>query len=67
MPAEEGEVSAVAAETGDVVLSTEDLRAVTGFAVESAQEVLEIFEAPAGGGRTGELLRGLDRALRARI
>jgi hypothetical protein len=32
------------AQTGDVVLSEQDLRAVTGFAAESAQDVLEIFE-----------------------
>ena len=31
-------------ETGEIVLSMQDLRAVTGCAAESAQEVLEIFE-----------------------
>src|SRR5947207_8757075 len=34
----------VANETSAIVLSTHDLRAVTGYAAESAQEVLEIFE-----------------------
>jgi hypothetical protein len=29
---------------GEIVLSTQDLRAVTGFAARSAQDVLEIFE-----------------------
>jgi len=62
------------AQTGDVVLSEHDLRAVTGFAAESAQDVLEIFErahpgdtrprdaidaarAFAEGGRRGKALR----------
>jgi len=31
-------------ETSEIVLSMQDLRAVTGYAAESAQEVLEIFE-----------------------
>lgn len=30
--------------TGEIVLSMQDLREVTGYAAESAQEVLEIFE-----------------------
>ena len=30
--------------TGEVVLSTQELREVTGWAAESAQEVLEVFE-----------------------
>jgi hypothetical protein len=34
----------VANETGEIVLSKRDLRGVTGYAAESAQEVLEIFE-----------------------
>lgn len=34
----------VANETGGIVLSMQDLREVTGYAAESAQEVLEIFE-----------------------
>jgi hypothetical protein len=34
----------VARDTGEIVLSMQDLRAVTGFAAESAQGVLEIFE-----------------------
>lgn len=32
-------------ETSGIILSQQDLRAVTGYAAESAQEVLEIFEA----------------------
>jgi hypothetical protein len=35
---------AVANETGEIVLSKQDLRAVTRYAAESAQDVLEIFE-----------------------
>ena len=31
-------------ETSEIILSRQDLRAVTGYAAESAQEVLEIFE-----------------------
>src|SRR5919199_6142852 len=34
----------VANETGEIVLSMQDLRGVAGYAAESAQEVLEIFE-----------------------
>jgi hypothetical protein len=34
----------VASRTSEIVLSMEDLREVTGYAAESAQEVLEIFE-----------------------
>jgi hypothetical protein len=34
----------VAKETGEIVLSMQDLRKVTGYAAESAQVVLEIFE-----------------------
>jgi hypothetical protein len=34
----------VANETGEIVLSMRDLREVTSYAAESAQEVLEIFE-----------------------
>jgi hypothetical protein len=34
----------VANETSEIVLSMNDLREVTGYAAESAQEVLEIFE-----------------------
>jgi hypothetical protein len=34
----------VANETGEIVLSMQDLREVTGYAAESAQEALEIFE-----------------------
>ena len=34
----------MANETGWIVLSMQDLREVTGYAAESAQEVLEIFE-----------------------
>jgi hypothetical protein len=34
----------VANRTGGIVLSMQDLREVTRYAVESAQEVLEIFE-----------------------
>jgi hypothetical protein len=34
----------VAEATGEFVLSTEDLRAVAGFAAESAREVLPLFE-----------------------
>ncbi len=34
----------MAKETGEIVLSMRDLREVTGYAAESAQEVLEIFE-----------------------
>jgi hypothetical protein len=34
----------VANETGEIVLSTQDLREITRYAAESAQEVLEIFE-----------------------
>jgi hypothetical protein len=34
----------VANETREIVLSKRDLRGVTGYAAESAQEVLEIFE-----------------------
>lgn len=34
----------MANETGGIVLSMQDLREVTGYAAESAQEVLEIFE-----------------------
>ena len=34
----------VADEAGEIVLSKQDLREVTGYAAESAQEVLEIFE-----------------------
>src|SRR5512133_73737 len=34
----------VAKETSEVVLSMQDLREVTGYAAECAQEVLEIFE-----------------------
>src|SRR5215204_1239543 len=34
----------VANETSEIVLSMQDLREVTGYAAESAQEVLEIFE-----------------------
>jgi hypothetical protein len=34
----------VANETGEIVLSKRDLREVTGYAAESAQEALEIFE-----------------------
>lgn len=34
----------VANETSEIVLSTHDLRAVTRYAAESAQEVLDIFE-----------------------
>jgi hypothetical protein len=34
----------VAKETGEIVLSMQDLREVASFAAESAQEVLEIFE-----------------------
>ncbi len=34
----------VANETGEIVLSMQDLREVTGYAAESAQEVLGIFE-----------------------
>lgn len=34
----------VANETGEIVLSMHDLREVTGYAAESAQEALEIFE-----------------------
>lgn len=34
----------MANETSEIVLSTQDLREVTGYAAESAQEVLEIFE-----------------------
>src|SRR4028119_877437 len=37
-------MATVAKETGEIVLSMRDLREVTGYAVESAQEVLEIFE-----------------------
>jgi hypothetical protein len=37
-------MGAVADETSGIVLSVEDLRAVTGYAAESAQDVLEIFE-----------------------
>ena len=46
----DGEVT-VANETGGIVLSTKDLREVTGYAAECAQEVLEIFESahPADG------------------
>jgi hypothetical protein len=35
---------AVANETSEIVLSMPDLRAVTGYAAASAQEVLELFE-----------------------
>jgi hypothetical protein len=114
----------VASKSSEIVLSMQDLREVTRYAAESAQEVLEIFErahpadpgprdaidaawtfarggkrgktlrdtawaahkaardagttaagdaaraamcaAPPGGGRVGELLRGLDEALRGR-
>ena len=34
----------MANETGEIVLSIQDLRGVAGYAAESAQEVLEIFE-----------------------
>ena len=34
----------MADQTGEIVLSTEELRAVAGCAAESAQEVLEVFE-----------------------
>ncbi|WP_407660959.1 putative immunity protein [Kitasatospora purpeofusca] len=34
----------VANETGEIALSTQDLREVTGYAAQSAQEVLGIFE-----------------------
>jgi hypothetical protein len=34
----------VASRTSEIVLSTQDLREVTGRAAESAQEVLEVFE-----------------------
>lgn len=34
----------MANETSEIVLSKQDLREVTGYAAESAQEVLEIFE-----------------------
>src|SRR3712207_2661741 len=34
----------VASETGAIVLSTQELRAVAGCAAQSAQEVLEVFE-----------------------
>ncbi|SHN55731.1 hypothetical protein SAMN05660350_00614 [Geodermatophilus obscurus] len=34
----------MASETGEIVLSTQELRAVTGCAAESAEEVLEVFE-----------------------
>ncbi|WP_405775517.1 putative immunity protein [Streptomyces sp. NBC_00859] len=34
----------VVSETGEIVLSKQDLREVTGYAAESAQDVLEIFE-----------------------
>jgi hypothetical protein len=34
----------VANETGEIVLSMRDLRGVAGYAAESAQEALEIFE-----------------------
>jgi hypothetical protein len=34
----------MANETSEIVLSMQDLREVTGYAAESAQEVLEIFE-----------------------
>ena len=34
----------MANETGEIVLSMRDLRGVAGYAAESAQEVLEIFE-----------------------
>src|SRR5919205_187082 len=34
----------VANETGEIVLSMQDLRGVAGYAAQSAQEVLEIFE-----------------------
>ena len=34
----------MANETGEIVLSMQDLRGVAGYAAESAQEVLEIFE-----------------------
>ena len=34
----------MANETGEIVLSMRDLRGVTGYAAESAQEALEIFE-----------------------
>src|SRR4028118_1501648 len=37
-------MATVANETGEIVLSTPDLREVTGYPAESAQEVLEIFE-----------------------
>jgi hypothetical protein len=37
-------MATVANETGEIVLSMQDLREVTGYAAESAQEVLEIFE-----------------------
>jgi len=39
-----GKEVTVANETGEIVLSMRDLREVTGYAAESAQEVLEIFE-----------------------
>jgi hypothetical protein len=37
-------MATVANETGEIVLSMQDLREVTDYAAESAQEVLEIFE-----------------------
>jgi hypothetical protein len=37
-------MASVADETREIVLSLHDLREVTGYAAESAQEVLEIFE-----------------------
>jgi hypothetical protein len=39
-----GKEVTVANETGEIVLSMRDLREVTGYAAESAQEVLEVFE-----------------------
>lgn len=50
----------MANDAAEVVLSTRELREITGYAARSAQDVLQI----PGGGRVGELIRALGKALR---